>query len=140
MKQFTLYVSEKDSVLVYPENTAQSFFIQLPKIINLDNTRQWFCSVQQIQILCTAESQGPLHIQSDFCIEQYFLGTYSPVIACFILKNSLLWQDFNCENKRNYIEMKNSTLRIIHFKLNGDAASSVSQIRLQLHFKSKRNG
>lgn len=140
MKQFTLYVSEKDSLIVYPSNTAQSFFIQLPKLIHLDSTRQWFCALHQIQILCSAERQGPLYIQSDFCIEQYFHGRYSPVLASFILKSSLSWQDFNLKNQNNYIEIKNSSLTIIHFKLNGESADAVSQIRLQLHFKSKKNG
>jgi len=133
MTQFTLYVSEKDSIDIYPENGAKTFTVQLPKILILDG--QWSCCVNKVQVNTTGVIRNPVAIYCDFCKENYHYGVDQPVLIDFVLKSEGGWSEYEEYRSDCYVPVKNNTLRIISFKLIGDTEDRVSDIRLQMHFK-----
>ena len=133
MNQFTLYVSEKDSREIYPENTAHSFAVQLSKTLFLDG--KWVCCIKKVHVNSTGPLHKPLAIHSDFCSENYHFGSNQPVMLDFVLKSETGWQEYEQYCSDSYVEIKNNTLRIIRFKLSGDPTEVISELHLQLHFK-----
>ena len=133
MNQFMLYVSQKDSQDIYPDNNVKSFTVQLPKIIILEG--KWSCCVKKVQVNTIGIMNNPLAIHCDFCQENFHYGTDQPVLIDFVLKSEGGWREYEAFNEEGYVNVKNNTLRIIRFKVIGDTSNVLSELRLQLHFK-----
>ena len=138
MKQFMLYVSEKDSKDIYPDNNPRAFAVQLPQILILEG--QWSCCVKKVHLNTVNVIQAPLAICCDFCDENYHYGRNEQVLMDFILKSEGGWREYEPYCPDNYTSIKNNSLRIIRFRLDGDTTNVVSELRLHLHFKKENYG
>ena len=133
MNEFMLYVSQKDSRDIYPDNSFKSFAVQLPKIIILEG--EWTCCVKKVHVNTDGVIHSPLAIYCDFCQENYHYGSDQPVLLDFVLKSEGGWREYEPYCADGYVSVKNNTLRIIRFKVDGDTSNVLSELHLQLHFK-----
>lgn len=139
MSSFTLYISESDSVDLYPSNKAYSFVVQLPRIINL-SPFLWTCSVQSIILKTdTRGDESPVIVASDLCQESYCYGSFQTVLGEFILKSSTGWQQTTYDNPTPLLIRKDS-LSFIKVSLFSDGREHrrISKFRLQLRFQRRR--
>ena len=138
MNQFMLYVSEKDSADIYPDNNPRGFTVQLPQIINLNGL--WGCCIKKVHLNTVSVIRAPLTIGCDFCEENYHYGRNEQVLMDFILKSEGGWREYEPYCPDNYTSIKNNSLRIIKFRLDGDITKTISELRLQIHFKKENYG
>lgn len=83
MYMMYLYISSKDSIDLYPQNTPANFIVQLPQHLQLDEGT-WTCGVLQCVLPSTPRSAT--YITCDF-VESSFLGGHAqPVLAMTTVK------------------------------------------------------
>jgi len=137
MNNFTIFISFKDSLQIYPNNQAHTFIVQLPKSLNLCS-ETWQCAVNSILV---HKSEGaadtPTLIKTDLCEESICYGSYSSVLAEFLLKKAAGWQRELYTFPR-YISLRKDSVRFITVSiqtLKENERLALLDVRLQLSFE-----
>ena len=135
-ENFTLSVSWKDSLNLFPQNTPTDFLVQLPKAIDL-RENGWVCTLHQaFTKVSDLVSDTVISICCSLLEEQYHYGRYLPVLASYTLKNIRWWQTFNPQ-KLPRSTVSPST-NFIHFKVlteDTQAELALEEIKLVLIFE-----
>ena len=91
MNNFTIFISFKDSLQIYPTNQPHTFIVHLPKSLNLCSEK-WQCAVNSIVVhKSEGEADTPALITTDLCEESICYSSYSTVLEEFLLKKAAGW-------------------------------------------------
>jgi hypothetical protein len=130
MEDFYMFLSSLDSNDLYPDNTSNSFKVNLRKNLKLEGS--W--SVGLIRFKCNFETPPvAAHIECDICQESYVFNTYRPVLNVIYPKFKRYIEPFY---EVAYVPIITNTFGKLKISIRG--GECVGPVFCVLHFK--KNG
>ena len=102
-----LYITNKDSEHLYPDNSPTNFYVQLPHYMGLDHDN-WVCTV--LQCVLPDKPKAPVFVLADFVEPSYFDGRLQGVLCMTDVKSHNFYPGAP-------VPIKNIPLATLHIKL-----------------------
>ena len=130
-KEFYIYLSSRDSMNIFPKNTASDFSLVLPDRLQLKR-EEWSCGL--IDLVLPHAPDEPVYLCSNICQETIVGSRQRPVLRRII--------DIYSEPSHViYVPLKTIELSVLRLYLEGHASGPVSladgAAYATLHFTTK---